>query len=159
MSKGISRRQFIVYSGAGMLSLYLGSRTRFLNTDRAMAIRSPQIALAGKAIPQFVDEVPNLLDANHLIVDDGSQIVLQMKEHKVNILPAGAVPGYTGTYVWSYLRPGQTTRTSYLGPVVQVTRGAPTEMKFVNMPGYCRRHECAGLQVLARTRRFTGPTR
>ena len=102
----------------------------------AWAAQSPQIPLAGAAIPKFVDPVPNLLDADHLIVDDGSNpIELEMREQLVNILPPGAVAGYAGTYVWSYLQPGQTSRTSYLGPVIVATRNQPTEMKFVNNLG------------------------
>ena len=80
--------------------------------------------MAASAIPQFVDPVPNLLDADHLIVDDGDPIELEMREHLAHGLPAGAVPGYAGTYVWSYLKPGQRTRNSYLGPVVVATRGS-----------------------------------
>ncbi len=101
----------------------------------ATAAQSPQVPLAGSAIPQFVDPVPNLLDSDHLIVDEGDQIELEMKEHRVNMLPAGAVPGYTGTYVWSYLKPGQDSRESYIGPVILARRGHPTEMKFVNSLG------------------------
>jgi FtsP/CotA-like multicopper oxidase with cupredoxin domain len=37
--------------------------------------------------------------------------------------------------VWSYLKPGQESRTSYLGPVIVATRGVPTEIKFTNLLG------------------------
>jgi len=112
----------------------------FLSTLGAGAVlgaQTPQTPLPGSAIPQFVDPVPNLLDAAHLIVDDGTQIELEMKEHQVNILPAGTVtaPGYSGTWVWSYLKSGQSTRTSYLGPVIVTSRDVPTEIKFVNKLG------------------------
>jgi FtsP/CotA-like multicopper oxidase with cupredoxin domain len=135
VAKDLTRRQFIGYGSAAALGLYLASRTRFLNTDGAMAAASPQVPLAGSAIPQFVDPVPNLLDAEHLIVDAGSQIILEMKEHLVKMLPAAAVPGYAGTYVWSYLLPDQVARPSHIGPVILATRGQPTEMKFVNKLG------------------------
>jgi spore coat protein A len=46
------------------------------------------------------------------------------------------VPEYLGTWVWGYLRPGQTGRNTHLGPVIVATRGTPTEMKFVNNLGY-----------------------
>ena len=130
----ISRREFLKMGLAGSAATFLATRARFLR--QAYAAQSPQMMLPGSAIPQFVDPVPNLLDGDHLIVDDGSQIELEMREHMVNILPAGVVAGYAGTYVWSYLRPGQATRTSYLGPVVIATRGQPTEMKFVNSLGH-----------------------
>jgi spore coat protein A len=129
----ISRRQFFKLSAAAGVGLAVPWR---LGLQRAYAAQSPQIALAGSAIPQFVDPVPNLLDADHLIVDGGSQIELEMREYRANVLPAGVVAGYAGTYVWSYLKPGQGSRASYIGPVVLATRGQPTEMKFVNLLGH-----------------------
>jgi spore coat protein A len=130
----VSRREFLKFSAASGVGAFLATRARCL--QRALAAQSPQTPLPGSAIPQFIDPVPNLLDADHLIVDTGSQIVLEMKEHLVNMLPTGAVPGYAGTYVWSYLLPTQTARASYIGPVVLVKRGTPTEMKFVNLLGH-----------------------
>jgi FtsP/CotA-like multicopper oxidase with cupredoxin domain len=129
----ISRRDFLKMGIAGSAATFLASRARFLR--RVYAAQNPQIPMPGSAIPKFVDPLPNLLDIDHLIVDSGSQIELEMREHMVNILPAGVVAGYAGTYVWSYLKPYQATRTSYLGPVVIATRGQPTEMKFVNLLG------------------------
>jgi FtsP/CotA-like multicopper oxidase with cupredoxin domain len=130
----LTRRDFLKMSLAGGAATFLATRARFMR--RALAAQSPQLPLAGSTIPKFVDPVPNLLDANHLIVDDGvTPISLEMKEQLVNVLPTGAVPGYAGTYVWSYLKPGQANRTSYLGPVVIALRGQPTEMKFTNLLG------------------------
>jgi spore coat protein A len=129
----ISRRDFLKLSAATGAAAFLASRAKFLLNARAA--QSPQVPLAGAAIPKFIDHVPNLLDADHLIVDGGTQIALEMREQLVNVLPTGAVPGYMGTYVWSYLKPGQAGRTSYLGPVVIATRGQPTEMKFTNVLG------------------------
>ena len=83
-----------------------------------------------------MDPVPDLMDADHLIVDNGAApIELVMREHRAMVLPAETVPGYAGTYVWSYLKPKQTTRASYVGPMIAVTRGIPTEVKFVNNLG------------------------
>uniref|UniRef100_C6E9L4 Multicopper oxidase type 2 n=1 Tax=Geobacter sp. (strain M21) TaxID=443144 RepID=C6E9L4_GEOSM len=97
-----------------------------------------QVQLPGSAIPQFVDPLPDL----DLVPAGAGQIELRMKEFKSMILPANAVPGYTGTWVWGYLQPGQVAnqlpdgsipgRHSYIGPVIAATRGVPTEMKFVN---------------------------
>jgi spore coat protein A len=131
----LSRKGFIKLVAASGATTYLATRGGFLNSARAA--QSPQIPLAANLIPQFIQPVPNLLDTDHLIVDDGaSTIELQMKEATFNVLPPGAVPGYAGTRVWSYLTPGQNSRDSYIGPVVLATRGKPTEMKFVNMLGY-----------------------
>jgi spore coat protein A len=138
----VSRREFLKVSTATSLAAYMASRARYLTG--ALAAQSLQIPLPGSAIPQFIDPVPNLLDADHLIVDTGTQIVLEMKEHLANMLPAATIPGYAGTYVWSYLLPDQVARPSYIGPVVLATRGQPTEMKFVNLLG-----NTAGTNVLA----------
>jgi len=128
----VDRRQLFrmgALAGAGLMVPGRG----FISS--AYAAQSPQIPLPASAITQFVDPLPNLLDANHLIVDGGSEIRLEMREQLANVLPAGTVPGYAGTYVWSYLKPGQASRLSYLGPVVLAIRGVPTQMKFVNMLG------------------------
>jgi spore coat protein A, manganese oxidase len=93
----------------------------------ASAAQSPQVPLAGSAIPKFVDPLPSL-DA---IVAGTGQIELQMTEFQAQVLPTGMPP----TWVWGYLQPGQTSRASYLGPVIVATRGQPTEMKFVNNLG------------------------
>jgi spore coat protein A len=107
----------------------------------------PQVAqtpLPGSAIPQFVDPLPSL----HTIIDDGSQIELQMTEFKSMVLPSTTVlPGgaaYTGTWVWGYLEPGQVAglnnanplvNPSYIGPVIVATRGNATQIKYVNNLG------------------------
>ncbi len=134
----ISRRQFLKLGLATEAALFFSQRAAFLERVYAQSLNSPaqQIPLDSSTIPQFVSAVPNLLDPDHLIVDDGINLIsLEMKEQLVNILPAGAVPGYVGTYVWSYLKAGQNSRTSYLGPVVLATRGKPTKMKFANKLG------------------------
>jgi spore coat protein A, manganese oxidase len=130
----LSRRDFLKLSIAGGAAAVMARKAGFPHL--AQAAQSPQIPLLASKIPQFVDLVPNLLDGDHLIVDDGvAPIELEMREQLVNILPAGAVPGYTGTYVWSYLKTGQSNRTSYLGPVIIAQRGTPTEIKFTNLLG------------------------
>ena len=96
---------------------------------------SPRLPLPGGAIPKFVDPLPTLVDLG-AIVAGTSQIELQMKEFRAQSLPADTVPNYDGTWVWGYLRPGQTGRNTHLGPVIVATRGTPTEMKFVNNLGY-----------------------
>ena len=129
----LSRKGFIKLMAAGSATSYLATRAGFLNTARAA--QSPQIPLPASAIPQFILPVPKLLDGDHLIVDGGGQINLEMREGLFEVLPVGTVPGYVGTRAWAYLQPGQATRSSYIGPVVMATRGQPTEMKFTNMLG------------------------
>ena len=97
-----------------------------------------QAPLNPKLIPKFVDPLPGL----EAIVAGTGQIELRMTEFQTNILPTGFVPPgilppatFTGTYVWGYLQPGQTSRTSYIGPVIVATRGTPTEIKWVNNLG------------------------
>jgi FtsP/CotA-like multicopper oxidase with cupredoxin domain len=119
----MNRRTFVKIVGATAGALAFG---RF-GFRMAAAAQSPQIPLAGSAIPQFVDPLP-ALDA---IVAGTSQIELQMTEFLAQVLPTGLPK----TSVWGYLQTGQTTRASYLGPVIVATRGTPTEMKFVNNLG------------------------
>lgn len=137
-SSRFNRREFLGASalvGAGMLMPW-----RF-GAETALAAQSPQVPLAGSAIPKFTEPLPGLADVGVIDATAGtgalgaSQITLEMREFQAQVLPAGAVPGYTGTWVWGYLPAGQTSRTTYLGPVVLARRGVPVEMKFVNRLG------------------------
>ncbi len=129
----LSRKGFIKLMAAGGATTYLATRGGFVS--RARAAQSPQIPLNPKMIPQFVDPLPDLLGEDSVLPDPGSQIVLEMREHTTNVLSTGAVAGYNGTYVWSYLKPNQDTRTSYLGPVIIARKNQPTEIKFINNLG------------------------
>ncbi|HEY9245805.1 MAG TPA: hypothetical protein VIO11_03060, partial [Candidatus Methanoperedens sp.] len=119
----MNRRTFMKIAGAAMGALVL----RRFGLQTAAAVQSPQVPLPGKAIAQFIDPLPGL----DTIVADTNQIELQMIEFQAQVLPTGMPK----TWVWGYLQPGQTTRDSYLGPVIVATRGQPAEMKFVNNLG------------------------
>ena len=101
----------------------------------ALAAKPPAgpVQLPGKKIAQFVDPLPNL----HVITDDGTPIILEMKEFKSNVMPSSFMPGiYQGTWVWGYRYPGQPdTPDPYIGPVIVATRGNPTEITYVNKLG------------------------
>ena len=130
----LTRKSFLKVMAASGVSAYVATRTGMVRIGKAA--QSPQIPLPASAIPQFAQDLPDLLASDNLIVDDGvTQIQLEMRQQVVNVLPPGAVAGYTGTRVWSYLKPGQESRTSYLGPVIIATRGQPTEIKFTNLLG------------------------
>ena len=83
-----------------------------------------QTPLAGSSIPQFVDPLPSL----DVILAGASPIELRMTEFKAQVLPNGSPK----TWVWGYLQPGQSARSTYLGPVIVAERGTPTEIKWVN---------------------------
>jgi spore coat protein A len=130
----LTRKGFIKLMAAGGASTYLATKGGFVRLGRAA--QSLQQPLNVKLIPQFVDPVPNLLDADHKIIDDGvTTIELEMREHSPFVLPANTVPGYAGTRVWSYLHLGQTTRPSYIGPVIITARNVPTQVKYTNLLG------------------------
>jgi len=95
----------------------------------ASAQQTPQVPLAGKAIPQWVDPLPTL----NILAPGADPLVIDMREFQFPILPAGAVPTYTGTWVWGYVPQGQVGYPSYIGPVILAERGAATQLKFVNM--------------------------
>jgi len=112
-----------------------------------MAAKKPPagpVQLGGNKIPQFVDPLPAL----HVITDNGSQVVLEMREFKSQVMPSTWAlknPAYTGTYVWGYLdgatqidgvgNPIPANIPSYIGPVIVATRDNPTEIKYVNRLG------------------------
>jgi spore coat protein A len=118
----------------------------------ASAAQSPQLPLAGAAIPQFVDPLPVLDIVGStmatVVGNTGQQLSVRMCEFKANVLPAGAVVGYTGTWVWGYLVDPSGDSTcdqliatygdangvidTYIGPVVLAERGIPTEIKWIN---------------------------
>jgi spore coat protein A len=130
----LSRKGFIKLAAAGGASAYLATRRAFVL--RTKAAQSPQMPLDPKMIPQFVQELPDLLDPyEQLIAYPSSQVELFMTEHQANVLPPATVPGYSGTWVWSYLQSGLSTRTSYLGPVIVAHPGVPIEIKFYNNLG------------------------
>ncbi len=130
----ITRKGFIKIAVAGGASAYLATKGGYFRS--AEAAQSPQIPLNPKNIPQFTEPVPDLLSTESLILNPTAPLHLIMTEHKTNVLPAGAVPGYTGTYVWSYLQEGQFTRTSFLGPVIVTKPGVPVEIRFTNNLGF-----------------------
>ena len=117
----LSRRGFLKVSAAGAAAAFVASRAKFMLNVRAA--QSPQIPLAGKAIPKYVDPLPELD-----VIPGIGQIELRMTEFQAQVLPTGMPK----TYVWGYLQTGQAERDTYLGPVIVATRNQPTEMKFVN---------------------------
>jgi spore coat protein A, manganese oxidase len=123
----LSRRGFLKLSIAGGAATYLATRNSFFKVARAA--QSPQIPIDTSTIPQFTDLLPSL-DA---IVADAGQIELQMTEFQTQVLPASM---NLNTWVWGYLKPNQTGRASYIGPVVVATRHQPTEIKFTNSLGF-----------------------
>jgi spore coat protein A len=120
----ITRRQFLKSGLIMSAGLTVSPR---IGVSRALAAGT-QTQLAGSSIPQFVDSLPNL----DLIHAGTSPIELRMTEFQAQVLPS-VFPHKT--WVWGYLRPGQTTRPSYLGPVIIANRGTPTEIKWVNALG------------------------
>jgi spore coat protein A len=121
----LSRRNFLKLSIAGGAATYVATRRNFFKVARAD--QSPQTPLDSTTIPQFVDTLPSL----DTIAAGPGQIELRMTEFQTQILPKH----YPKTWVWGYLKPGQTSRASYLGPVIVATRKQPTEIKFVNNLG------------------------
>jgi FtsP/CotA-like multicopper oxidase with cupredoxin domain len=149
----ITRRTFLrvgVVAGTGLVVLPR------LDMSRALAAQSPQVLLPGDAIPQFVDPLPGLD-----VIAGTDQIELHMREFLANVMPSTFVPAtgtYAGTWVWGYLKPDQTGRSTYLGPVIVAVRGTPTEVRWVNDLGSAADTNVLGYRY-SPTRRCTGPTR
>ena len=98
------------------------------------ALVLPRLALAAPSggaaelmpegpITQFVDPLPVL----ETVVAGTDPINLRMTEFEAQVLPTG----YPKTWVWGYLRSGQ-SRESYLGPVIVATRGVPSKVAWFN---------------------------
>ncbi len=130
----LSRRNFLKLSIAGGAATYVATRGGFLRVGRAA--QSPQIPLNASTIPQFVDELPDLLATDSLIIAGSTEIDLVMTERKANVLSTGTLLNYQGTWTWSYIGQGQENRASYLGPVILAARSNPTQIKFTNNLGY-----------------------
>jgi len=111
------------------------------------AAQTPQLPLAGSAIPQFAQPLPVLKlpgTGGTMAVADGSgPLRVHMCEFNANVLPLGtvAVGVQTPTRVWGYIAENATgtwtgcptaTQDTYLGPIILATRGTPTEITFIN---------------------------
>jgi spore coat protein A, manganese oxidase len=116
-----------------------------MSASGAWAAPAGQTPLPAASIDQFVDPLP-VLDVTGLpngtiqtILAGTSQIQIDMKEFRANVLPHTFVPAsggaYGGTWVWGYVKDGtdtSVTRNTYTGPVIVAGRGVPTQIKFVN---------------------------
>jgi len=148
-------------AGAG-LALALGAALLLAASPAAMGAQTPQLPLAGSAIPQFVNQLPLLSVVGGPIqtVAGNTNVTVHMCEFQAKVLPAGAVAGYTGTWVWGYLPeitleppqgtppPGLTLTNctdlvnyysggtgileTFTGPVILNTRGTPTSLTWIN---------------------------
>ena len=129
------------------------------------AAQSPQIPLAGSAIPQFAQPLPILsaspftnppapnapyLKAINTLVGN-QQLTLRMCEFDANVLPPGTLVAgqQPKTRVWGYIAGAScpaagTTLDTYTGPVIVNQRGSSTEITFRNELG-----STASTQVLA----------
>jgi spore coat protein A len=119
----LTRRQFLkggLTAGAGAVVVPRMLATRQLPAPPA----TPQ---SRRSIAQFVDPLPAL----ETIVAGSDPIELHMIEFQAQVLPIGSPK----TWVWGYLSPGQTSRASYIGPVIVARRGVPTTLTWVNELG------------------------
>ena len=139
MKRQLKRVPFVLAVALALVWVFLPSG------QAASAALVGQVPLDPTSIDQFVDPLP-ILDVTgapngtiQTIVAGKSQIELDMKEFKANVLPHTFVPAtggsYGGTWVWGYLKAGtdaSVTRDTYTGPSVVATRGVPTQLKYVN---------------------------
>jgi spore coat protein A len=131
-----TRRQFLKRGAATGAGLVFAQQ---LGWSRLLAVAAAaQTPLPGSSIPQFIEHLPVLEVAGGTIetVVGQAAATLTMKEVQAPILPLAFVPGYTGTWVWSYRvlekeEPGEGAE-AYINPVIVAQRGTPMEVKFVN---------------------------
>jgi len=109
----------------------------------AWAAQSPQIPLAGKAIPQFMQPLPilSVQPGGTMATVLGNQpLEIHMCEFDANVLPLGTIaPGVqTTTKVWGYIAGTScptTPQDTYIGPVIVNNRGSSTDIMWVNNLG------------------------
>jgi spore coat protein A, manganese oxidase len=119
----------------------------------AQAAQTPQIPLPPNPLTwQFVQPLPLLSAAGGTIqtVAGSQPLRIHMCEFRANILPPGALAGYTGTWVWGYLAEnasavsqdcaglvdfysgGSGVLDTYTGPVILNQRNQATEVTWIN---------------------------
>lgn len=107
----------------------------------AIAAKSPQIPIAGSAIPQFVQPLPTLSVAGGTIntVMGNAPLTITMCEFNTQVLPPPMPPTRTWGYIVGTACP-TTTQDTYLGPVIVNQRAttaipSPTSITWVNNLG------------------------
>jgi hypothetical protein len=120
-------KAFLKVMAASGVTGYVMTRKGLVHIGQAAV--SPQIPLKASTIAQFVDPLPGF----DIVAPGATQLELDMTEFQTQVLPnafytALPAPYNAGTYVWGYLQPGQTSRLSYLGPVIVAQKGFPTEL-------------------------------
>jgi spore coat protein A len=140
----VDRRTFVKLAAftAGAVAF---NKFGFIRTSYAQA----QIQLPGNAIPQFIDPLPLLSVSGGSMqtvlpsmLGGTDNIVLNMVEAQVNMMPTGFVPvngqPYSGTWVFRYVAEsgigvvGAADPDTYIGPVVVAARTYPTQIRYVN---------------------------
>jgi len=148
MRKQISRRTLLKGAAAGTFLAATGTAGlgRYVGLPGAAGVaraQTTQTALAGSAIPRFVDPLPLLSVAGgpiETMIAGTSEIVLNMQEFKATVMPSTFIPAtgtYAGTWVWGYRLGNLPTNPAgtYTGPVLVATRNVPTRIRFVNNLG------------------------
>jgi spore coat protein A len=135
----LTRRQFLksgAATGAGLVFANGFGWSRLLAAQAAV-----QTPLPGSSIPQFIQPLPVLEVAGGTIetVVGKTEATLTMSEVQAAMLPPGFLPGYTGTWVWSYRvleeeEPGEEAE-AYINPVIVAERGTPMAVTYVNALG------------------------
>ena len=127
----------------------------FIIAGSGLAAQSPQVPIAGSAIPQFIQQLPllSVQPGGTMTTIMGNQpVTVRMCEFKASVLPPATVAGYAGTWVWGYLvdptgatpcaqliplytNPVTGAVETYIGPVIVNQRGVPTSVNYVNELG------------------------
>ena len=137
---------FILLASITMLAMLLPGASVSAQEVDWNPVYTTQTHLDPTTIDQFASPLPVLAAAGgsiETIVAGTSQLEIDIKEFKANVLPDSFTPSggdteYAGTWVWGYVTPSADTenaRDTYTGPAVVATRGTPTEIKFVNELG------------------------
>ncbi len=96
----------------------------------AQAIPEPQVPLAGKVIPKYVDPVPTFVG----IRENSQAITVTMEEGQQQVLPLSVynplpAPWNAGTYLWRYRVNGV---VNYPALTIEAEQGVPTTVTYLN---------------------------
>jgi len=133
----IDRRTFVKLMGTAVGAIALSRYLPDLIPSASASVQVPQIPLAGKSIPKYVEPLPTFFGAR---VKGTVPLTVTMKEFTQQVLPAPnpalGIVGYPKTTVWGYeIFDGTTYGPLYPAHTIEALRGTATTVTYINNLG------------------------
>jgi len=125
---GLTRRQLLMAMGAVGAASFTSTDALVAGSRVFASVSQPQTPLPGGNIPKYVTALRTF--NGHRV--QNSSFTTRMQEFQQVVLPPSVYPSSfrNGTWVWGYQNDGQAA--SWPGASVEVTRGTPTTITYVN---------------------------